>query len=357
MGNNGDGHLALLLGGSGGLSLSQTLVSAEAPNPTSLSFAGVSDGQLNFYVSTAGREAAMNLVFNLDGGTGLEDGLSVAPTGESSLSVVLTQATTGSVQQVSQLLSVSGTTLDLAATLLTVSVVSSEFETGSSGGISSVGTTGFGQPVGQPRGNGASGTGAEPSEDAGTGAAGPPPVFDRLPAWEQISIGLERAWEQARAALLDLESPHPAAAVPKSSARPAANPPRARAVSPRPGPTGPRGRKPRRCRQRRPGRPGRPGIEWAAGRGNQPGILPGVGCNRTDGPAERAGAAGRLLPPLWARPASRSPVGSDVEGPQPAGGLSSSWYGAHSFDIFNATVGVRRLPGPVRNPTATAAVA
>jgi hypothetical protein len=36
----------------------------------------------------------------------------------------------GSVQQVSQLLSLSGTTLDLAATLLTVSVV--EFESGGS---------------------------------------------------------------------------------------------------------------------------------------------------------------------------------------------------------------------------------
>ena len=66
VGNNGDGHLALLLGGSGGLSLSQTLISAEAPNPTGLSFAGVSDGLLSFYVSTAGREAAMNLAFNLE---------------------------------------------------------------------------------------------------------------------------------------------------------------------------------------------------------------------------------------------------------------------------------------------------
>ncbi len=130
VGNNGDGHLALLLGGSGGLSLSQTLVSPEAPNPTSLSFAGVSDGQLSFYVSTAGHEAAMNLAFNLDGDTGgSEPGspvVAVSPTGESSPSAVLSQATTGSVQQVSQLLSLSGTTLDLAATLLTVSVVSGE---------------------------------------------------------------------------------------------------------------------------------------------------------------------------------------------------------------------------------------
>ena len=124
VGNNGDGRLALLMGGSGGLSLSQTLVSAEAPNPTSLSFAGVSDGLLSFYVSTAGREAAMDLAFDLDGGAGSEAGLTtvaVAPSGGSSLEGVLSQATSGSVQQVSQLLTISGTTLDLAATLLTVS--------------------------------------------------------------------------------------------------------------------------------------------------------------------------------------------------------------------------------------------
>src|SRR5262249_34971580 len=117
VGNNGDGHLALLLGGASGLSLSQTLTSAEAPNPTSLSFAGVADGLLSFYVSTAGREAALNLAFDLSGGPGSEPGVTpvaVAPAGESSLGAVLTQATSGSVQQVSQLLSFTGTTLNLA---------------------------------------------------------------------------------------------------------------------------------------------------------------------------------------------------------------------------------------------------
>ena len=58
----------------------------------------------------------------------------VTPT-EGSSAGVLSQATSGSVQQVSQLLSLSGTTLDLAATLLTVSVV--EFESG--GGTSATG--------------------------------------------------------------------------------------------------------------------------------------------------------------------------------------------------------------------------
>ena len=46
VGNNGDGNLALLLGGTGGLSLSQSLSNSAAPNPTGLSFGGVSDGVL-----------------------------------------------------------------------------------------------------------------------------------------------------------------------------------------------------------------------------------------------------------------------------------------------------------------------
>jgi len=241
VGNNGDGHLALLLGGAGGLSLSQTLVSANAPNPTSLSFAGVSDGLLSFYVSTAGREAATNLAFNLNGGAGLEAGLSlaaVAPAGSLSLSAVLTQATTGSVQQVTQLLSFSGTTLELAATLLTVSVVPGNNESESGGGaVATGGSIGFGQSVGQAKGNGGqTGSGEEPSAEPELGQAGSPAANDRPPAWERLSIGLERAWDKARAAILELESQGPAAGDQKPSARPAVNP---RAQRPVPAPAQP----------------------------------------------------------------------------------------------------------------------
>ena len=79
VGNNGDGQLSLLTGGPGGLSLTQTLSSAEAPNPTGLSFAGVSDGLLSFYVSTAGHEAALSLAFDLDAGPGGALGRSARP--------------------------------------------------------------------------------------------------------------------------------------------------------------------------------------------------------------------------------------------------------------------------------------
>jgi hypothetical protein len=231
VGNNGDGHLALLLGGPSGLSLSQTLVSPEAPNPTSLSFAGVSDGLLNFYVSTAGREAAMNLAFDLSGGAGSELGLTAvaaAPAGESSLSAVLNQATAGSSQQVSQLLSFTGTTLNLAATLLTVSVLPGNFEGESGGGaIATAGSTGLGQSVvGQPQGKGGpNDSGEDPSADEEGVAERSHAAAATLPPWERLSIGLEQAWEAARAAIRKLESPSPLARDQKSSARPADSPP------------------------------------------------------------------------------------------------------------------------------------
>jgi hypothetical protein len=228
VGNNGDGDLALLMGGSNGLSLSQTLTSAEAPNPTSLSFAGVSDGLLSFYVSTAGREAALSLAFNLEGGAGVEPGslpVAATSTGETSVSAVLTLAATGSVQQVSQLLSFTGTTLNLAATLLSVSVLPGNFESESGGAVATAGAVGLGQPVVQPQGKGGpNGSG----EEAGTDDAGSvtgQPAAAVAPLWERLSIGLERAWEQARAAIRELESRAPRAGDPEPTARPAVSPP------------------------------------------------------------------------------------------------------------------------------------
>ena len=156
VGNNGDGQLALLTGGPGGLSLTQTLSSAEAPNPTGLSFAGVSDGLLSFYVSTAGHEAALSLAFDLNAGPGG----AIGPFGRDRGGLLRLRRFVsgrrlvtggGSVQQVSQLLSFTGTALDLAATLLTVSVMPGTLEEESGGGaLATVGAIGLGQPVGRP---------------------------------------------------------------------------------------------------------------------------------------------------------------------------------------------------------------
>jgi FG-GAP-like repeat len=222
VGNNGDGQLALLIGGPGGLSLSQTFSSAAVPNPTALSFGGVSDGLLSFYVSTAGHEAATSLAFNLNGGPESEGGVTsvvVTPT-EGSSAGVLSQATSGSVQQVSQLLSLSGTTLDLAATLLTVSVV--ELESG--GSTSPTGSsTGPGQGQGSSHANGSSsGSGDEPSDEATQGDEAAQAIVERATAWERLVIGLERSWERARAVILELDIRSPAAESRKATAPPAA---------------------------------------------------------------------------------------------------------------------------------------
>jgi FG-GAP-like repeat len=221
VGNNADGQLALLTGGLGGLSLSQTISSAEVPNPTALSFGGVSDGLLSFYVSTAGHEAATSLAFNLNGGPESEGGVTsgvVTPT-EGSSAGVLSQATSGSVQQVSQLLSLSGTTLDLAATLLTVSVV--EIESG--GGTSATGgSTGPGQGQGSGQANGSSGdSGGEPSDEARQDGGASQAIAERAPAWERLVIGLERSWERARAVILELDGRLPAAEDRKATVPPA----------------------------------------------------------------------------------------------------------------------------------------
>ena len=174
VGNNGDGQLSLLLGGSGGLSLSQTLSSAEAPSPTGLTFGGVSDGLLDFYVSTAGHEAAINLAFDLNASPESEGGVpsvDVTPVrGVVASAGVLAQATSGSVQQVAQLLSLTGTTLDLAATLLTVSVV----ETESSGAAAlTASSTAPGQA--QAKGNGGSGESGDELAEKPEGGRGSSP--------------------------------------------------------------------------------------------------------------------------------------------------------------------------------------
>ncbi len=126
---------------------------------------------------------------------------------------MLSQATSGSVEQVSQLLSLSGTTLDLAATLLTVSVVEIESGDGSSGGSSSGPGQGSRQANGDPNDSA-----DEPIEEDEAALAA---IVEWAPAWERLAIGLERSWDQARTAILELEGRLPKADGMKSAAPPA----------------------------------------------------------------------------------------------------------------------------------------
>src|SRR5206468_3277767 len=105
--NEGDGVLALFLGGPGGLELAGTMERPEVPNPTSLAFDSLSGDVLQFYAATAGVEAATRLQFNLGDGGAAGNGIAspepspttttlvarLQPLGESSLAIVATLLT------------------------------------------------------------------------------------------------------------------------------------------------------------------------------------------------------------------------------------------------------------------------
>jgi hypothetical protein len=254
VGNNADGHIALFLGGSSGLSLSQTLFSPDAPSPTSLSFGGLSNGVLSFYVASAGHEAAFSLAFDLAGGSTAEGapGEGVAggvpggtpspdfaggsgtegvvppavPGTELSPADALAQATTGTFQQVAQLLSLNGSSLDLVASLFTVAVVpgASNGELGVAG--SAAGTAelasfapGGSQGVAQGLGQGLNHDGSRGADVAeqDEGQAQTEVVqenLDRLPEWASLGMGLDEAWLKVTDSFRESESVDHARAVP-----------------------------------------------------------------------------------------------------------------------------------------------
>ena len=224
VGNNGDGRLALLLGGTGGLSLSQSLFSPAAPNPTAVSFGGVSDGVLSFYVSTAGREAALQMTFDLDGEGAILGPGSVPSIGPSPAPGV-------TVVEVAQLGHSGGSVLNLIATLVTLTVVPGnlESELESAGGgtallaaFSPGGATGLGQSLLSP-GQGNDDGGGEPElknpADPTTAGQANAPV-DRLAPWARFAVGLDEGWQELRARLVGGERVPTAGEDGKSSGSP-----------------------------------------------------------------------------------------------------------------------------------------
>ena len=79
VGNFDDGHLSLLLGGADGLDLVSTLTQPDLPHPTSLFFSTIKDGELEFFATTAGRERAFPLGFDLPGEAREGEGLALPP--------------------------------------------------------------------------------------------------------------------------------------------------------------------------------------------------------------------------------------------------------------------------------------
>ena len=168
----------------------------------------------------------MNLAFNLEEGGTVGLSLSgVTPTEGLSQTSVLSETTSGSVAQVTSLLSLEGSALDLAATLLTVSLVSVESESSGSAGAAA-GASGAGPGAGQgsvpgqaeqPRASRKRNRTRRPRPAPATA----PAASERPPVWERLSIGLERSWEKARAMILEAEGPVPAAENRKATVPPA----------------------------------------------------------------------------------------------------------------------------------------
>jgi hypothetical protein len=209
VGNNGDGRLALLLGGSGGLSLSQSFFNSAAPNPTAVSFGGVSDGILSFYVTTAGHEAALEMAFDLSSAGAIVGPGSPPPLGSSAVSGA-------SILQIARLGDVTGSPFDLIATLVTVTVVPGNLESAleAGGGTALLasfgpgGSTGLGQSMrlftveDDNSGNGYPEAKTLTDASSARQASGP---ADRLAPWASFAVGLDEAWQELRARMTDIE--------------------------------------------------------------------------------------------------------------------------------------------------------
>ena len=185
------------------------------PSPTSLSFGGRVRRRAELLRRSAGREAATSLAFNLDAGSGTEGAIespSVSPVVGVSTGGLLAQVAGVAVQQVGQLLSFTGSALDLVTTLLTVSVVPgpSVEESGVGGGGQAAGV----QPstvAAVAQGYGVARHEEGPGGDAPVGEGGRPegpplqPEVKQLPPWERLAVGLDRAWRQVRDEFLGKE--------------------------------------------------------------------------------------------------------------------------------------------------------
>src|SRR5262249_52390077 len=155
------------------------------------------------------------LAFNLEpsaAGGGSLTGGGLATGTEQPAGEVLASAAAGVFQQVSQLLSLNSSALDLVAPLFTVSVIPGELDgvSAGEGGIALLASfvpasisTAPGQTVrsqdGSTEGESA-GSGQSPAENA-AGAA--PDDGSPLPFWAGAAMNLEKAWEQVRSVVLE----------------------------------------------------------------------------------------------------------------------------------------------------------
>ncbi len=182
VGNGGDGVLALFEGSSEGLTLSASETVSGLPSPSSLAFASLSGGQVQFFAATEGQEAAALVALSLGGGE------------ISAITAFASPAASG----VAQLVPLQETSLALVGTLLTLTIESSAGETEAFGALalSSAAPASLGQSIGS-RGliDGLDGDGndLQPVTPDDPGARQGIPT---TPAWQRYTLGTDEAIER-----------------------------------------------------------------------------------------------------------------------------------------------------------------
>ncbi len=184
VGNGGDGVLALFEGSSEGLTLSASETVSGLPSPSSLAFASLSGGQVQFYAATEGQEAAALVALSLGGGE------------ISAISALASPASSG----VAQLVPLQESSLALVGTLLTLTIESSSGETEALGAIavSAAAPASLGQSIGS-RGL-IDGLESDESDlqpgDARRSGRLRGKAAPTTPAWQRYTLGTDEAIER-----------------------------------------------------------------------------------------------------------------------------------------------------------------
>ncbi len=190
VGNSGDGVLALFEGGENGLAMTSATTEPSLPSPSDLAFATLSGGQVEFYAATAGHEAATLVALSLGGET---------------LAETETETSTATVNNVAQLVPLNESSLALVASILTLTVSTSEAENSlesaqSEAAVSVASLSGSSASLGQSVGR-QSGRDLDPGsevEKAGESAGIANPGAAAASPWARFMLGLDQALEQFR---------------------------------------------------------------------------------------------------------------------------------------------------------------
>ena len=190
VGNTGDGVLALFEGGPDGLTLMSAQTEPNLPSPTDLAFSALTGGQVQFYAATAGHEAATLVALSLSGET---------------LAQTQSDTSLATVSNTAQLVPLNESSLALVASLLTLTVSTTEGElnvesaqTEAAASLASLPGSSAALGQGLSRQSGRDPAGSDEADNAGQSADAASPGASASSPWERFMLGLDQALEQFR---------------------------------------------------------------------------------------------------------------------------------------------------------------